>query len=95
MTFGVVIISIMFHGLTAHASIKWPGIVTGQRSIETYSWLRGKLRAADAAITGIEHIGLGRFRDDTVHFMILDRKSMIITPSAVMIRVRDMPRERP
>lgn len=66
MTFGVVIISIMFHGLTASSFIKWLGIVTGQRSRETYSYLWGKLQAADAALTDIEYLDRGRLKDDNI-----------------------------
>ncbi len=66
MTFGVVIISIMFHGLTAAKLIEWLGIVTGQEPLENYFYLQGKLRAADAAMADIEHLDRARLKDEGV-----------------------------
>ena len=66
MTFEVVIISIVFHGLTVSKLIKWLGIVTGRRSLERYFYLQGKLRAAGAALTDIEHLNRGRLKEEGV-----------------------------
>jgi CPA1 family monovalent cation:H+ antiporter len=66
ITFGVVIISILVHGLTAPVFLKWLGIVTGQRAQETYSFMLGKLRAANAALSDMEQLGRDRLRDDSV-----------------------------
>jgi CPA1 family monovalent cation:H+ antiporter len=66
MTFGVVVISILVHGLTVSRFLTWLGIVTGHEARETYEFLKGKLRAANAALTDIERLGRGRLKDDGV-----------------------------
>jgi CPA1 family monovalent cation:H+ antiporter len=66
MTFGVVIISILVHGLTVSRFLKWLGIVTGGEARETYEFLKGKLRAAHAALSDIEQLERGRFKDEGV-----------------------------
>ncbi len=66
MTFGVVIISILVHGLTVPRFLKWLGIVTGREARETYEFLQGKLQAANAALADIEQLSRGRLKDDNV-----------------------------
>ncbi len=56
ITFGVVIISILVHGVTVSQFLKWFGIVTGREAREAYEFLLGKLRAANAALTDIEQL---------------------------------------
>jgi CPA1 family monovalent cation:H+ antiporter len=59
ITFGVVIISILVHGLTVSRFLKWLGIVTGGEARMTYEFLKGKLRAAHAALRDIERLERG------------------------------------
>jgi Na+:H+ antiporter len=66
MTFGVVIISILLHGLTAHPFLKWLGIVTGLDTRDTYEFLQGKLHATNAVLTEIETLDRGRLRQGSV-----------------------------
>ena len=66
MTFGVVIISILVHGLTVSRFLKWLGIVTGGEARETYEFLKAKLRAAHAALSDIEQLERGRFKEEGV-----------------------------
>jgi CPA1 family monovalent cation:H+ antiporter len=66
MTFGVVIISILVHGLTVSRFLRWFGIVAGHETRENYEFLQGKLRAANAALVDIEQLGRGRLRDGEV-----------------------------
>ena len=66
MTFGVVTISILLHGLTASPLLKLLGIVTGREARETYEYLRGKLQATNAVLADIEQLGRGRLKDDGV-----------------------------
>jgi CPA1 family monovalent cation:H+ antiporter len=66
MTFGVVIISIVVHGLTVSHFLKWFGIVSGGEARETYEFLRGKLRAAHAALSDIEQLERGRLKNEGV-----------------------------
>jgi Na+:H+ antiporter len=50
MTFGVVILSILVHGLTMSPLLRWLGIVRGQQEHASYELTRGKLQAAHAAL---------------------------------------------
>jgi CPA1 family monovalent cation:H+ antiporter len=62
MTFGVVIISILVHGLTVSRFLKWLGIVTGGEARMNYELLKGKLRAAHAALRDIERLERGHLK---------------------------------
>ena len=66
MTFGVVTISILLHGVTVSPLLKLLGIVSGREARETYEFLRGKLKAANAVLADIEQLGRGRLKDDSV-----------------------------
>jgi NhaP-type Na+/H+ or K+/H+ antiporter len=46
MTFGVVILSILFHGLTMSPLLQWLGITRGQHDRAAYELIRGKIQAA-------------------------------------------------
>lgn len=61
MTFGVVILSILVHGLTMSPLLRWLGIVRGHRERAVYELTRGKLLATRAAL---EELG----RMSHVHF---------------------------
>ena len=50
MTFGVVILSILVHGLTMSPLLRWLGIVRGHGDRVAYEFTRGKLQAANAAL---------------------------------------------
>jgi len=54
MTFGVVILSILVHGLTMSPLLRWLGMVRGQREHAAYELTRGKLQAAYAALEEID-----------------------------------------
>lgn len=66
MTFGVVIISILVHGLTVSRFLKWLGIVAGGEARMNYEFLKGKLRAAHAALSDIERLERGRLKNEGV-----------------------------
>lgn len=53
MTFGVVILSILVHGLTMSPLLGWLGIVRGHQAHTAYELTRGKLQAANAALNEI------------------------------------------
>jgi CPA1 family monovalent cation:H+ antiporter len=61
MTFGVVILSILVHGLTMSPLLRWLGIVRGHQERVLYELMRGRLQAAHASL---EEIG----RMSHVHF---------------------------
>ncbi|MEO8326072.1 MAG: Na+/H+ antiporter [Nitrospirota bacterium] len=56
MTFGVVILSILVHGLTMSPLLRWLGIVRGHRERAVYELTRGRLQAAHAALAEIDHM---------------------------------------
>jgi monovalent cation:H+ antiporter, CPA1 family len=56
MTFGVVILSILVHGLTMSPLLRWLGIVRGHRDRAAYEVTRGKLMAAHAALEEIDRM---------------------------------------
>ncbi|HZD41466.1 MAG TPA: Na+/H+ antiporter, partial [Terriglobales bacterium] len=65
MTFGVVMISILVHGMTISPLLRWLGIVKVREHREAYEFARGKLQAANAAVGELE-------RMSNVHFFRQD-----------------------
>jgi len=53
MTFGVVVLSILVHGLTMSPLLKWLGIVRGHQEHAAYELTRGRLQATHAALDEI------------------------------------------
>jgi CPA1 family monovalent cation:H+ antiporter len=66
MTFGVVILSILVHGLTMSPLLGWLRIVRGQREHATYELTRGKLQAAHAALAEIDRMSRAHFTNPEV-----------------------------
>jgi CPA1 family monovalent cation:H+ antiporter len=56
MTFGVVILSILVHGLTMSPVLRWLGVVSGHDEHVAYELTRGKLQAANAALLEIDQM---------------------------------------
>lgn len=56
MTFGVVILSILVHGLTMSPLLRWLGIVRGHEELAAYELTRGRLQAAHAAVNEIDRM---------------------------------------
>lgn len=56
MTFGVVILSILAHGLSMSPLLGWLGIVRGHQERALYELTRGKLQAAHAALDELGHM---------------------------------------
>ncbi|MEJ2650166.1 MAG: cation:proton antiporter [Sedimentisphaerales bacterium] len=56
MAFGVIIISILVHGLTMSPLLKWLGIVRGHEERMEYELTRGRLQADHAALAEIDHM---------------------------------------
>jgi CPA1 family monovalent cation:H+ antiporter len=61
MTFGVVILSILVHGLTMSPLLGWLGIVRGHQIHTAYELTRGKLLAARTALQEIDRMSLVYF----------------------------------
>jgi CPA1 family monovalent cation:H+ antiporter len=56
MTFGVVLLSILVHGLTMSPLLRWLGIVRGHQEHAAYELARGKSQAAHAALEEIDRM---------------------------------------
>jgi CPA1 family monovalent cation:H+ antiporter len=66
MTFGVVILSILVHGLTMSPLLRWLGVVRGHEERAAYELTRGKLQAAHAALEEIDQMSHAHFTDPEV-----------------------------
>ncbi len=66
MTFGVVILSILVHGLTMSPLLRWLGIVRGHQNRAAYELIRGKLQTAHAALEEIDRMSSVRFTNPDV-----------------------------
>jgi CPA1 family monovalent cation:H+ antiporter len=66
MTFGVVILSVLAHGLTMSPFLGWLGIVRPQQARAAYELTRGRLHAARAALEEIERMTRVRFTNPEV-----------------------------
>jgi CPA1 family monovalent cation:H+ antiporter len=72
MTFGVVMISILVHGMTVSPLLRWLGIVKGREHREAYEFARGKLQAAGAALEELERMSHVHFSNDDVRAHLKD-----------------------
>jgi CPA1 family monovalent cation:H+ antiporter len=66
MTFGVVILSILVHGLTMSPLLRLLGIVRGHQEHATYEFTRGKLQSAHAALEEIDRMSHIHFTNPEV-----------------------------
>jgi CPA1 family monovalent cation:H+ antiporter len=66
MTFGVVMISILVHGMTVSPLLRRLGIVKGREHRGAYEFARGKLQAASAALEELERMSYVHFSGDDV-----------------------------
>lgn len=66
MTFGVVILSILVHGLTMSPLLRWLGIVRGHQERAAYELTRGKLQGAHAALEEIDQMSHVHFTNPEV-----------------------------
>jgi CPA1 family monovalent cation:H+ antiporter len=65
-TFGVVILSILVHGLTMPPLLRLLGFIRGQEESEAVDFARGKLLAAYAGLEALDRLYMGRFRNTTL-----------------------------
>ena len=72
MTFGVVMISILVHGMTVSPLLRWLGIVKGREHQEAYEFARGKLQAASAALEELGRMSHVQFTGDDVRVHLKD-----------------------
>ncbi|EPR41169.1 Na+/H+ antiporter [Desulfovibrio sp. X2] len=61
MTFGVVVLSIMVHGLSMSPLLRLLGVARGRRDLAEYELSRGRLQAAHAALEELDRLAHVRF----------------------------------
>jgi CPA1 family monovalent cation:H+ antiporter len=66
MTFGVVVLSLLLHGLSISPLLRWLGIVRGSGERKALEFARGKLLAAYAALSTLDQMSQGRFRKSSI-----------------------------
>ena len=66
MIFGVVILSILVHGLTISPLLGWLGVVRGHQERAAYELTRGKLQAAQAALDELDQMSHVHFTNPEV-----------------------------
>jgi Na+:H+ antiporter len=66
MTFGVVVLSILVHGVTMSPLLRWLGIVRGHQERAAYELTRGRLQAADAALKELDRMSHVHFSNPEV-----------------------------
>jgi Na+:H+ antiporter len=64
MTFGVVILSILIHGLTIAPLLQMLGIIRGRENRREYELARGRMQAARAALAELDRMSQVHFADE-------------------------------
>ena len=72
MTFGVVMISILVHGMTISPLLRWLGVVKRREHREAYELARGKLQAASAALEELQRMSHVHFSRDEIRAQLKD-----------------------
>jgi CPA1 family monovalent cation:H+ antiporter len=92
MTFGVVVLSILIHGLTVSPLLRWLGIVAPQRDRTDYELSRGRLQAARAALTEVDRMSQLHFADRNVLSSVRNEYNRAIEQAAT--RLQETPLNR-
>jgi CPA1 family monovalent cation:H+ antiporter len=79
MTFGVVMISILVHGMTVSHLLRWLGIVKGREHRDAYEFARGKLQSASVALEELERMSHVNFFRNDVRARLKDEYTQRIT----------------
>jgi monovalent cation:H+ antiporter, CPA1 family len=66
MTFGVVVLSLLIHGLSISPLLRWLGIVRGSGERKALEFARGKLLAAYAALSTLDQMSQDRFQKSSI-----------------------------
>jgi CPA1 family monovalent cation:H+ antiporter len=67
MTFGVVLISILVHGVTVSRLMRWLRIVEGHEAREAYEFIQGKIQAAGTALAELKQMAGPRLKNSSVY----------------------------
>ena len=93
MTFGVVILSILVHGLTISPLLRWLGIVVPQRDRKEYDLARGRMQAARAGLSELDRMTQVHFADADVVSSLRKQYDRVIEQAAAQLRESPLKRE--
>ena len=93
MTFGVVILSILIHGLTVSPLMRWLGIVVPQADRKEYELARGRMQAARAALGELDRMSQVHFADANLLSSLRQQYDQVIDQAAAQLRETPLKRE--
>ena len=93
MTFGVVILSILGHGLTISPLLRWLGIVTRHGDHRDYELARGRMQAARAALAELDRMSRMHFADDKLPDALRQEYEQTIEQAGRQLRELPLQRE--
>jgi len=93
MTFGVVILSILIHGLTISPLLRWLGIVMPRGDRRDYELARGRMQAARAALTELDRMSQVHFADANLLASLRQQYDQVIQQTAEQLRELPLRRE--
>jgi len=93
MTFGVVVLSILIHGLTVSPMLRWLGIVAPPRDRKDYELARGRVQAARAALTELDQMSQVHFADADLLSPLRRQYEQAIEKAAKHLRETPLKRE--
>ena len=93
MTFGVVILSILIHGLSISPLLRWLGIVVPQRDRKEYDLARGRMQAARAALSELDRMSQVHFADPDLLSSLRQQYDKAIEQAAARLRESGLKRE--
>jgi CPA1 family monovalent cation:H+ antiporter len=93
MTFGVVILSILIHGLTISPLLRWLGIVLPQGDRQEYELARGRMQAARAALGELDRMTQVHFADASLLSSLRQQYDRAVEQAAAQLRETPLKRE--
>ena len=93
MTFGVVILSVLIHGLTISPLLRWLGIVLPQRDRKDYELARGRMQAARAALSELKRMSQVQFADASLLSSLRQQYDQVIEQATTQLRETPLKRE--
>jgi len=93
MTFGVVVLSILVHGLTLSPLVRWLGIVAPPQDRKDYELARGRVQAARAALMELDQMSQVHFADADLLSPLRRQYEQAIEQAAKHLRETPLKRE--
>jgi monovalent cation:H+ antiporter, CPA1 family len=93
MTFGVVILSILIHGLTISPLLRWLGIVVPHGDRKDYDLARGRMQAARAGLSELDRMSQVHFADADLLSSLRRQYDRVIEQAAAQLHEMPLKRE--